>query len=167
MASARWMRSMPKSRRPSRRRHSGAPSPPERRGIVRKSAAEIDAMAAAGEVLAACHDLLAAEVRAGVTTIRLDQIAEEFIRAHGGTPAFKGYQGFPGSICPSVNEQVVHAIPGPYALRDGDIVSIDVGVVLDGWGPTRRGRTRSARSACRRPARSRPRARPPPPASRA
>jgi methionyl aminopeptidase len=125
---------MPKSRRHSRPRPSGgAPRPPERRGILRKSAAEIDAMAASGEVLAACHDLLAAEVRAGVTTIELDRMAEEFIRAQGGTPAFLGYMGFPGSICPSVNEQVVHAIPGPYALRDGDIVSIDVGVVLDGW----------------------------------
>jgi methionyl aminopeptidase len=100
---------------------------------VAKTAAEIDAMAAAGEMLAACHDLLAAEARAGVTTIHLDAIAEEFIRAAGGTPAFKGYLGFPGSICPSVNEQVVHAIPGPYALREGDILAIDAGVILDGW----------------------------------
>jgi methionyl aminopeptidase len=60
-------------------------------------------------------------------------MAEALIRERGGVPAFKGYHGFPASICPSVNDQVVHAIPGPYALRAGDIVSIDAGVVLDGW----------------------------------
>jgi methionyl aminopeptidase len=98
-----------------------------------KTPAELDAMAAAGELLAACLDMLAHEAREGVTTIHLDGLAEEFMRDRGGVPAFKGYHGFPGSICPSVNEQVVHAIPGPYALRGGDILSIDVGVVLDGW----------------------------------
>ena len=70
----------------------------------------------------------------GVTTGHLDEIAEEFIRERGGIPAFKGYPtAFPASICPSVNDQVVHAIPNGYALRDGDILSIDAGVVLDGW----------------------------------
>jgi methionyl aminopeptidase len=100
---------------------------------VRKTPAEIDAMAAAGEVLAACHDVLAAEARAGMTTGRLDEIAEEFIRAARGTPAFKGYHGFPGSICASPNEMIVHGIPGPYALARGDILSVDIGVVYDGW----------------------------------
>jgi methionyl aminopeptidase len=90
-------------------------------------------MAAAGAILAECHDVLAEEVAVGVTTGRLDEIAEELIRGRGGTPAFKGYSGFPASICPSVNDQVVHAIPGGYALRGGDVLSIDVGVVLDGW----------------------------------
>jgi methionyl aminopeptidase len=90
-------------------------------------------MAAAGEVLAACLDMLAVEAREGVTTLALDRLAEELITSRGGVPAFKGYNGFPGSICPSVNEEVVHAIPGPYVLRSGDILSIDAGVILDGW----------------------------------
>lgn len=69
----------------------------------------------------------------GVRTIELDKIAEEFIRDHGAEPAFKGYEGYPGSICISVNEEVVHGIPGNYELRDGDIVSIDCGTILDGY----------------------------------
>ena len=72
-------------------------------------------------------------IRPGVRTIELDKLAEEFIRDHGATPAFKGYEGFPGSLCISVNEQVVHGIPGNYELRDGDIVSIDCGKVLNGY----------------------------------
>ena len=72
-------------------------------------------------------------IRPGVRTIDLDKLAEEFIRDHGATPAFKGYDGFPGSLCISVNEQVVHGIPGDYELRDGDIVSIDCGTVLNGY----------------------------------
>ena len=72
-------------------------------------------------------------IRPGVRTIELDRIAEEFIRDHGAAPAFKGYQGYPGSLCISVNDQVVHGIPGNYELRDGDIVSIDCGTVLNGY----------------------------------
>lgn len=72
-------------------------------------------------------------VRPGVRTIELDRLAEEFIRDNGATPAFKGYGGFPGSLCISVNEQVVHGIPGDYELRDGDVVSIDCGTVLNGY----------------------------------
>ena len=93
-------------------------------------------MAAAGAVLAESHDALAAEVAVGVTTARLDGVAEELIRWRGGVPAFKGYPGptaFPASICTSVNDQVVHGIPNGYALRDGDVLSLDVGVILDGW----------------------------------
>lgn len=90
-------------------------------------------MAASGAVLAECLDLLEAAVAPGVTTRELDQMAEEFIRSRDGVPSFKGYHGFPGSICPSVNEEVVHAIPGPHALAEGDIISIDCGVTLDGW----------------------------------
>ena len=106
------------------------------RGPVSKTAAEIEAMAEAGAVLARCHDLMAGEVEVGVTTGQLDRLAEEYILSQGAVPAFKGYPGvtpFPASICPSVNDQVVHAIPGAYALRDGDVLSIDCGVVLDGW----------------------------------
>ena len=72
-------------------------------------------------------------IRPGIRTIELDRIAEEFIRDHGAIPAFKGYEGFPGSLCISVNEQVVHGIPGSYELRDGDIVSVDCGTILDGY----------------------------------
>jgi methionyl aminopeptidase len=77
--------------------------------------------------------LLEGKVREGVTTADLDQAAERYIRSQGATPAFKGYRGFPGSICASPNSMVVHGIPGPYRLERGDIISIDVGVVLDGW----------------------------------
>jgi methionyl aminopeptidase len=77
--------------------------------------------------------LMRREVRAGVTTIELDRMAEEFIRSHGGRPSFKGYRGFPASICSSVNDEVVHGIPGPRELREGDIVGIDVGVELEGY----------------------------------
>jgi methionyl aminopeptidase len=101
--------------------------------IIRKSPEEIEKIAAAGRVLARCHTLLAGKARAGVTTAELDRAAEKFIRAQGGEPAFKGYRGFPGSICASPNSMVVHGIPGPYKLTRGDILSIDIGVILDGW----------------------------------
>ena len=101
--------------------------------IIRKSPEEIEKIAAAGRVLARCHTLLASKARAGVTTEELDKAAEKFIRSHGGEPAFKGYRGFPGSICASPNSMVVHGIPGSYKLGRGDILSIDIGVVLDGW----------------------------------
>jgi methionyl aminopeptidase len=101
--------------------------------IIRKSPEEIEKIAAAGRVLARCHTLLAGKARPGVTTAELDQAAEKFIRSQGGEPAFKGYRGFPGSICASPNSMVVHGIPGPYKLTRGDILSIDIGVILDGW----------------------------------
>jgi len=101
--------------------------------ILRKSPDEIDKMAAAGRVLARCHEMLRAKARPGVTTAELDVAAERFIRSQGGEPAFKGYRGFPGSICESPNSMVVHGIPGSYALNRGDILSLDIGVVLDGW----------------------------------
>jgi methionyl aminopeptidase len=101
--------------------------------IIKKSAAEVEQMARAGEILVATLELLESKVGPGVSTSELDAIAERFIRAHGGTPTFKGYRGFPGSICASPNAMVVHGIPGPYRLKGGDIISIDVGVTLDGW----------------------------------
>jgi methionyl aminopeptidase len=101
--------------------------------IVKKSPAEIDKMAQAGEILVRTMDLLAAKVRPGVTTAELDEAAERFIRSQGATPAFKGYHGFPGSICVSPNEMVVHGIPGRFKLSRGDILSVDIGVVYDGW----------------------------------
>jgi methionyl aminopeptidase len=100
---------------------------------VRKTPDEIEQMAAAGRVLARCLNMLRGKARTGVTTGELDKAAEKFIRSQGGEPAFKGYRGFPGSICASPNSMVVHGIPGAYKLSRGDILSIDVGVILDGW----------------------------------
>ncbi len=90
-------------------------------------------MARAGEVLVAVHRLLAGMIRPGVSTAELDIAAERYIRAQGATPTFKGYRGFPGSICASPNSMIVHGIPGSYKLKAGDIISIDIGVTLDGW----------------------------------
>ena len=101
--------------------------------IIRKSPHEIELMAAAGAVVAQTLQLVGSQLRPGITTAELDRIAEEHIRASGGTPTFKGYRGYPASICSSPNEVVVHGIPGGYTVRDGDIVSIDVGVTKDGF----------------------------------
>ncbi len=101
--------------------------------ILRKTPEELDKIAAAGDILVRCHDILKAKARPGVTTADLDAAAERYIRSQGAEPAFKGYRGFPGSICASPNSMVVHGIPGPYELRRGDVLSIDIGVVLDGW----------------------------------
>ncbi len=101
--------------------------------IIRKSPQEIEQMAASGAILARCLQMLRSKARAGVTTGDLDEAAETFIRSQGAEPAFKGYRGFPGSICASPNSMIVHGIPGKYKLQRGDILSIDVGVVLNGW----------------------------------
>jgi len=101
--------------------------------IIKKSPEEIEKMARAGAILVATLQMLDGRIRPGVSTGELDQAAERFIRSRGGAPTFKGYRGFPGSICASPNAMVVHGIPGPYRLKRGDIVSIDVGVTLDGW----------------------------------
>jgi methionyl aminopeptidase len=76
---------------------------------------------------------VAALIKPGVTTLYLDRIAESFIRDNGATPAFKGYGGFPNALCTSVNDEVVHGIPSEYILKDGDIISVDCGVILNGW----------------------------------
>lgn len=101
--------------------------------IGTKSPEQIERMAVAGEILARCHQMLRKSARPGVTTAKLDEIAEKFIRSQGATPAFKGYRGFPGSICASPNSMVVHGIPGSYELKRGDVLSIDIGVIKDGW----------------------------------
>jgi methionyl aminopeptidase len=101
--------------------------------IIEKTPEELDKMAASGTILARCLQMLRSKARAGVTTGDLDESAERFIRSQGAEPAFKGYRGFPGSICASPNSMIVHGIPGSYKLQRGDILSIDVGVVLDGW----------------------------------
>lgn len=102
-------------------------------GIILKTPAQIEAMAAAGAVHARCLKMLIAKCRPGVTTTQLDETAERFIVSQGATPTFKGYRGFPGSICASPNSMVVHGIPEARALARGDVLSIDVGVTKDGW----------------------------------
>jgi methionyl aminopeptidase len=101
--------------------------------IITKTPDEIEQMAASGAILARCLQMLRAKARPGVTTGELDEAAERFISSQGAEPAFKGYRGFPGSICSSPNSMIVHGIPGSYKLQRGDILSIDVGVVLNGW----------------------------------
>ena len=101
--------------------------------IIKKTPAEIDKMARAGDILVRTMDLVAGKIRPGVTTQDLDLAAEKYIRSQGATPAFKGYRGFPGSICASPNDMVVHGIPGRFRLSRGDTLSVDIGVIYDGW----------------------------------
>jgi methionyl aminopeptidase len=103
------------------------------RMIIRKTPDQVEKMAAAGDILVRCLRLLKSSARAGTTTGDLDRAAERFIRSQNCEPAFKGYRGFPGSICASPNSMVVHGIPGPHELKRGDVLSLDVGVVRDGW----------------------------------
>jgi methionyl aminopeptidase len=103
------------------------------RMITHKTPEEIERMAVSGEILVRCLKMLASKVRAGITTGELDAAAEKFILSQDATPAFKGYNGFPGSICASPNSMVVHGIPGSHELKRGDVISLDVGVVRDGW----------------------------------
>lgn len=101
--------------------------------IILKSDREIKYMRDAGRIVAETHQELKKAVRPEVTTLELDQLAEDYIKSCGAKPAFKGYHGFPGNICASVNEQVVHGIPGLRKLKNGDTVSIDIGTVINGY----------------------------------
>ena len=101
--------------------------------IVRKSRAEIDKMAAAGRVVAETIAHVGERLEPGITTGELDRIAEDFIRSRGGVPTSMGYRGYPAAICISPNEVVVHGIPGAHVVADGDVITIDVGVTLDGF----------------------------------
>jgi methionyl aminopeptidase len=101
--------------------------------IIRKTPEQIEQMAAAGAIQARCLKMLASKCHPGVTTAELDEAADRFIAAQGAEPSFKGYRGFPGSICASPNSMVVHGIPGSYALKRGDVIALDVGVTKDGW----------------------------------
>ena len=103
------------------------------RGIQVKTPAQIDAMRRAGLVVGETLELMRRTVRAGMTTGELDAIAEDHIRSSGAVPSFKGYHGFTGTICASVNDEVVHGMPGGRVLADGDVVSIDCGAIVDGW----------------------------------
>ncbi|MCZ8517281.1 type I methionyl aminopeptidase [Paenibacillus filicis] len=101
--------------------------------IICKSAAELELMREAGRIVAETHRLLRKSIQPDITTKELDQIAEDFIRSQGAIPSFKGYNGFSGSICASVNDELVHGIPGARKLQDGDIISIDIGAQYKGY----------------------------------
>lgn len=101
--------------------------------IITKNQREIDLMREAGRIVALVHQKMAEVVRPGITTLELNAIAEKIILDHGATPSFKNYNGFPASICTSINEQIVHGIPSQYALKEGDIISIDVGACYKGY----------------------------------
>jgi methionyl aminopeptidase len=101
--------------------------------IIRKSQEEIETMGRAGSVVAQTLALLEEQIQPGITTGELDEIADEFIRSHGGVPTFKGYKGYPAATCLSPNAMVVHGIPGKTKLENGDILSVDVGVTLEGF----------------------------------
>lgn len=102
--------------------------------IIRKSTSEIEVMREAGRISARALRLVGEAVRPGVSTAELDAIAEAAIREEGAVPAFKGYHGFPATLCTSLNDQVVHGIPAKaVVLRDGDILSVDVGAIIDGY----------------------------------
>ena len=101
--------------------------------IELKSERELVYMRDAGKVVAETHQELAKAVAPGITTKELDQIAEDYITSQGAIPAFKGYRGFPATICTSINEEIVHGIPGLRSLKTGDIISIDIGAVINGY----------------------------------
>ncbi len=101
--------------------------------IILKSEREINYLRDAGQIVAETLAEVRKAVKPGVTTLELDQIAEKYIKGRGATPAFKGYHGFPGNICSSINEEVVHGIPGLRKLKNGDNVSVDIGAVINGY----------------------------------
>ena len=101
--------------------------------IIIKSKKEIEFMREAGKIVAETHELLKEAITPGISTLELDKIAEENIRKYNAIPSFKGYGGFPGTICASINEQVVHGIPGNQIVKEGDIISIDIGAYYKGY----------------------------------
>ena len=101
--------------------------------IIKKSPEEIGRMRRAGGVVARVHSEVQMLIKPGIRTIDLDRLAETIIRDEGCSPSFKGYRGFPASICVSLNEEIVHGIPGPRKLREGDLVKVDVGAIFEGF----------------------------------
>jgi methionyl aminopeptidase len=101
--------------------------------IICKSETELKLMRKAGRIVAETHRLLAKSIQPGITTKELDKIAEDYIHSQGAVPSFKGYNGFPASICASVNDELVHGIPGQRKLNEGDIISIDIGAQYQGY----------------------------------
>lgn len=98
-----------------------------------KSPREIELLRVAGEITGSTHNYLKPFIKPGITTKELDKLAEDYIKSRGATPSFKGYDGFPGTICASINEEVVHGIPGNRKLKEGDIISIDIGACYKGY----------------------------------
>jgi methionyl aminopeptidase len=100
--------------------------------IIRKSQAEIEGMARAGEIVVDALAMIAEELRPGISMLELDRLAEEFIRERGGVPTSKGYRGYPATLCISPNAMIVHGIPTEYRANEGDVISVDLGVTRDG-----------------------------------
>src|ERR671936_138659 len=100
--------------------------------IIRKSEAEIEGMARAGEVVVDTLAMIGEELRPGISMLELDRLAEDFIRERGGVPTSKGYRGYPATLCISPNAMIVHGIPTDYRASEGDVISVDIGVTLDG-----------------------------------
>ncbi|MDD2630005.1 MAG: type I methionyl aminopeptidase [Limnochordia bacterium] len=101
--------------------------------IVLKSDRALNSMRKAGRIVAEVHAKLAEAIQPGISTLKLDQLAEDYLMSCGATPSFKGYRGYPKSICTSINEEVVHGIPGDRILQEGDIISVDIGAYIDGF----------------------------------
>jgi methionyl aminopeptidase len=101
--------------------------------VIRKSSRELALMREAGRIVALTHALLQERIRPGVTTAELDAVAHEFVSEQGAEPSFLRYRGFPASLCVSINEEVVHGVPGPRVLKEGDIVSLDFGAIYKGY----------------------------------
>ena len=101
--------------------------------IILKSKNELEIMDRAGKIVAGAHRVIEEAIAPGITTAELDKLAEDYIISQGALPAFKGYQGYPASICASLNHEVVHGIPGPTALSEGDILSVDIGAFYKGY----------------------------------
>nr|WP_312579050.1 type I methionyl aminopeptidase [Sedimentibacter sp.] len=101
--------------------------------IILKTRREIEIMKKAGRLVAQSHELVRKNIKPGITTKELDQIVEEFLKSQNAIPTFKGYNGFPFSICASVNEEVVHGMPGERILKEGDIISVDIGATFEGY----------------------------------
>lgn len=101
--------------------------------IIIKSANELERMREAGKIVYLTHQELKKAIQPGITTKELDRLAEKVISGYGATPSFKGYNGFPGSICTSVNDELVHGIPGNRELKEGDIISLDIGACYEGY----------------------------------
>lgn len=98
-----------------------------------KNARDIERMRVAGRLVATCHQRVSAAIVPGVTTADLDAIVRDTVAEHGGIASFLGYNGFPGNICASVNDEIVHGIPGNRVLQEGDIIAVDIGAIVDGW----------------------------------
>ncbi len=101
--------------------------------IILKTRREIEIMKKAGRLVAQAHELVRSNIKPGITTKELDQIVEDFLKSQNAIPTFKGYNGFPYSICASINEEVVHGMPGDIKLKTGDIISVDIGATFEGY----------------------------------